>query len=158
MKTHRPARNTLIAAVAAILMAAGLTGCISNDNPSWVEPVSKKSFLDTRLSGYWALEQYKGAEAIGSDTDYMYFIGDGRGLYYWRARGKEHTEQLSYWSQPAVSGDSKSQVNIQYGYAQPVTANYWFTDSDNILWLQWNTADSGEAETYVYRRIDGAPW
>lgn len=48
-------------------------------------------------------------------------------------------------------------LRIQYEYSSPVTMNYWFTHGGNTMWMQWRTGN-GAVQTYVYDRMDRAPW
>lgn len=142
----------------AIGVSAGLTSCGSDDwwwngPPSgWVNTIN-----DSRLNGYWRLYQYNGELVYPGEENYLYFNGDGFGLYYYWDNGMRYTEQIRYYCQPSVSGSSNYQINIQYEYGNPATENYWFPSGPNRLWMQWQTG-SGRVVTYVYERIGGAPW
>ena len=76
---------------------------------------------------------------------------------YYLDNGYREREQLRYWSQQSNSGASNCQINIQYQYSSPLTTSYWFTHGGNTLWMQWQTS-GGRVQTYVYDRIDRAPW
>lgn len=147
----------LLVALVSILSGTLLTSCDGDDGPWWGTPPYGWNFQDPRLQGYWQLVQYNSDNVYPDETNYMYFNGDGRGLYYYMERGYRETEQLRYWCQDAVSGASNYQINIQYEYSSPQTTSYWFTHGNNTLWMQWTT-NGGRVQTYVYDRIYSAPW
>lgn len=140
-----------------IIAAVTLTGCYSDDGNWWDAPGYGWNFNDTRLAGYWALVQYNSDPVNLSDANYLYFNGNGYGYYYYLDNGYRQREQLRYWCQNSYSGASNYQINIQYQYSSPLTTSYWFTHGGNTLWMQWQTS-GGRVQTYVYDRINGAPW
>ena len=91
------------------------------------------------------------------DWNYLYFNGNGRGYYYYLQGGREYTERTVYYSQDSNTGTSRYQINIQYEYSSPVTMNYWFTHGGDTMWMQWRTGN-GAVQTYVYDRMNRAPW
>lgn len=124
----------------------------------WDEPgPGWDSFQDYRLYGYWQLVQYNSDPVSPSMTNFLYFDGRGAGYYYYYDRGYREREQLRYWCQENYGTTSNYEINIQYQYSSPVTTTYWFTHGDNTLWMQWRTT-GGRMETYVYDRINRAPW
>lgn len=142
----------------ALTASCALTSCIDNDGPWWDEPgYGWDSFNDQRLEGYWKLVQYNSDPVSDGAANYMYFNGDGSGYYYYLDNGYRERERLRYWSQDSGNGASRYQINIQYEYSSPLTTSYWFTHSNNTLWLQWQTS-GGRVQTYVYDRINYAPW
>ncbi len=139
------------------LLSITFVSCGPDDGPWWGNPPYGWNFNDTRLRGYWQLVQYNSDPVPVSEANYMYFNGNGRGMYYYLDNGYREEENLRYWCQDAVSGASNYQINIQYEYSSPMTTSYWFTHGNNTLWLQWTTG-GGRVQTYVYDRIGGAPW
>lgn len=115
------------------------------------------TFYDSRLNGYWALDQINSSYVDGTEVNYLYFGGNGRGRYYYYDRGQRYWENTAYWCQNSVSGTSNYQINLQYEtVGSPTTMNYWFTDSGRTLWMQWS--NSGGVQTYVYRYYPSEPW
>lgn len=160
MRLMKKSRLSIIAGFTLLLgfMSAGLTSCVGDDDGWWGgPPTGWDTFNDTRLSGYWALVQYNSDPVDADDANYLYFNGNGRGLYYYLQGGRRYTEQTVYYSQDSNTGTSRYQINIQYEYSSPVTMNYWFTHSGNTMWMQWRTGN-GAVQTYVYDRIQYAPW
>lgn len=151
-------RDVMMLAAAVLLSATALTGCTDPDDDWWGGPPSGWDTLnDGRLAGYWMLVQYNSEPVSAAEANYMYFNGNGSGYYYYLDNGYREREQLRYWSQYSNSGTSDYQINIQYEYSSPLTTNYWFTHGNNTLWMQWRTS-GGRVQTYVYDRIDRAPW
>ena len=146
-----------IVAVVA-LSVTGLTSCINAEGDWWGgPPTGWDTFNDSRLGGYWMLVQYNSDPVYQSDANYLYFNGNGYGYYYYLDNGYREREQLRYWCQGSNTGTSNYQINIQYEYSSPLTTNYWFTHGNNTLWMQWRTS-GGRVQTYVYDRINYAPW
>lgn len=143
---------------AALAFATGLTSCSDYDDQWYgTPPYGYGTFNDTRLEGYWQLVQYNSEPVSKSEANYMYFDGDSYGYYYYIDNGYRERERLRYWSQDANSGASNYQINIQYQYSSPVTMSYWFTHGRDVLWMQWTTG-GGRVQTYVYDRVNRAPW
>lgn len=141
-----------------IVVSCGLTSCDPDDDDwYWGTPPYGWSFQDNRLTGYWQLVQYNSDPVYINDANYMYFNGNGGGLFYYLDNGYEMVENMRYYCQDAVNGASNYQINIQYQYSQPLTTNYWFTHGNNTLWMQWQTS-GGRVQTYVYDRVRMAPW
>lgn len=154
----RRGRNLIALAVLAVASIGALSSCYPNSSPWWTSPpYGWDTFNDSRLSGYWQLVQYNSDPVSSSATNYLYFNGNGYGRYYYYDNGYRTSEQTRYWCQDAVSGASTYQINIQYEYSSPLTTSYWFTHGGNTLWLQWTTT-GGRVQTYVYDRINRAPW
>ncbi|MDE5789920.1 MAG: hypothetical protein K2H96_01640 [Muribaculaceae bacterium] len=137
-------------------MSVMFTSCDSDDywydGPGW----NNGSFYDPDLGGYWELVQANSVNAEGYDKNYLYFNGRGRGTYFFWENGRRYVEDTYYDCQYSNSGTSDYQINLQYGNGRPTTMNYWFTHGGNTLWLQWR--DYGRVTTYVYDRINRAPW
>lgn len=141
----------------AILLTITLSSCVVETDDWWSGPPSGwNTFNDTRLAGHWQLVQYNSDPVYDNDANYLYFNGNGAGLYYYLINGYRQTESIRYWSQNSNSGTSNYQINIQYEFDSPVTENYWFTHNGNTLWFQWRT--SRGVQTSVYDRIPRAPW
>ncbi len=141
----------------AILLTITLSSCVVEPDDWWSGPPSGwNTFNDTRLAGHWQLVQYNSDPVYDNDANYLYFNGNGAGLYYYLINGYRQTESIRYWSQNSNSGTSNYQINIQYEFDSPVTENYWFTHNGNTLWFQWRT--SRGVQTSVYDRIPRAPW
>lgn len=143
--------------VLTVISAVGLSSCDDGYEPWWGDPGYGWGFQDRRLEGYWQLVQYNSDPVPLNSANFMYFDGFGYGDYYYLDNGSRMIEELRYWCQDAVSGTSNYQINIQYQYSSPLTTSYWFTHGNNTLWLQWQTG-GGRVQTYVYDRINGAPW
>ena len=115
------------------------------------------TFYDNNITGCWQLYQVDSDYVRGDEVNYMQFLGDGRGWYYYYSRGSQEVERLAYWCQRSVNATSSLQINIDYEYSNPSTMNYWFSDSDT-LWMQWRTYN-GTVHTYVYKYYGRtAPW
>ena len=85
MRLMKKSRLSIIAGFTLLLgfMSAGLTSCVGDDDGWWGgPPTGWDTFNDTRLSGYWALVQYNSDPVDADDANYLYFNGNGRGLYY----------------------------------------------------------------------------
>lgn len=135
-----------------------LTSCDIEEEPWWDNPpYGWESYLDTRLCGYWKLVQCNSDPVSKYETNYMYFNGNGSGYFYYFDNGYRERERLRYFCQDSGNGASNYQINIQYEFSSPITTSYWFTHGQNTLWLQWQTY-GGYVQTYVYDRINYAPW
>ncbi len=155
-KNPHTKRIPLLASLAAVL-AITLSSCIIEPDEWWSgPPTGWNTFNDTRLTGHWQLVQYNSEPVYTNDANYLYFNGNGAGLYYYLINGYRQVESIRYWSQNSNSGTSYYQINIQYEYDSPVTENYWFTHGGNTLWFQWRTSQG--VQTSVYDRIPRAPW
>jgi lipoprotein len=155
-------RSALFTLAAALLIGGAstmLTGCADDDYwpynppPGW----GANYFYDSRLEGSWELTQDNSAPVGSYDTNYMDFFGGGHGRYYYYYNNRPASEEMAYFCQKSGSQTSNYQINIQYEDGSASTMAYWFTDSDDTLWLQWKT-NSGQTVTYLYTRIKGAPW
>lgn len=144
-------------AFVALIATVSLTSCDNGDTWWGAPPYGWDTFNDTRLGGYWQLVQYNSDPVAVGSANYMYFNGNGYGIYYYRDNGYRESERIRYWSQDAVYGASNYQINIQYEFSSPLTCSYWFTHGNNTLWMQWQTG-GGRVQTYVYDRVPGAPW
>ncbi len=139
-------------------LSVSFTSCGIEDDGWWGGPPSGwDTFNDSRLTGYWGLVQYNSDPVYSNDANYLYFNGRGRGSYFYLQGGRRYKEQIVYYSQDSNTGTSNYQINIQYEFSSPVTMNYWFTHNGDTLWMQWRTSD-GAVQTYVYDRMNRAPW
>lgn len=155
MERLRLRGGRLLAGV-VILLGLMMSSCVGGD-VYWGNAPDGYDYNDTRLGGYWQLVQANSDPVSVNQSNWLYFNGSGYGYYYYFANGYRQTERLRYWSQPSGNGASNWQINIQYEYDSPVTQSYWFTHGGNTLWLQWMTGN-GRVVTYVYDRVNGAPW
>lgn len=146
----------IVLLVVAVGLSASLTSCDTDDywydGPGW----NDGTFNDPDLGGYWALVQINSENVSGYDMNYLYFNGRGRGEYYYWDNGRRYVMPTYYNSQYSGYGGDTYQINLQYGNDRPTTMNYWFTHGGNTLWFQWN--EYGRTTTYVYDRINSAPW
>ncbi len=150
--------RTLLLSGVIVASMLGLTSCYVDGGDWWGNPpYGWNTFNDTRLDGYWMLVQYNSDPVPSGNANYMYFNGNGFGYYYYLENGRPYREQMRYWCQDAVGGARNYQINIQYEYSSPLTTSYWFTHGGNTLWMQWTT-NGGRVQTYVYDRVNGAPW
>lgn len=140
-----------------VIAMTTLSGC-GPVNVWWDDPgPGWSSFQDYRLQGYWQLVQYNSDPVSGYNTNFMYFNGNGSGYYYYYDGGYREREQIRYWCQDSYTSSTSYEINIQYQYGGSSTSNYWFTHGNNTLWMQWMT-NGGRVETYVYDRVNRAPW
>lgn len=154
MKTHNYFKS-LVLAILLPAMAVTFSSC-TDDDDFWYN--GDDTFHDTRLNGYWQLVQANSETVTGADVNYLYFAGNGTGWYYFMRDGQRYQEQTYYNCQESNSGTSDWQINLQYGSDDPSTINYWFKNGTDTLWMQWRTGNSSGPVTYVYERIDRAPW
>lgn len=142
----------------AILGCVGLTSCYVDDGWTPSPPYGwSDTFFDSRLNGYWKLEQVNSQVVEGYEVNFLYFGGNGRGRYYYYDNGQRYWENTAYWCQNSVSGNSNYQINLQYETSgSPSTMNYWFTDSNRTLWMQW--VNKQGVQTYLYSYYPGQPW
>ena len=157
---HTLRRHTAatLLALTGLAAATGLTGC--GVDYSWnptPPPGWSSTFYDSDLNGYWRLVEVNSQYVSSYDTNFLYFNGDGRGVYYYYSNGRRYWENTAYWCQRAYGGTSSYQINIQYeSSGAPTTMNYWFTDRGDILWMQWRNEYG--LQTYVYSYQPYAPW
>lgn len=144
---------------AMLLLCIGLSSCYVEVDSDWWDgpPAGWNTINDRRLAGYWVLVQYNSDPVTAINANYLYFNGSGRGRYYYQQNGIKEIESTVYYSQNSNSGTSNYQLNLQYQFSSPLTLNYWFTHNGNTLWMQWRTK-AGYVETYVYDRVQSAPW
>lgn len=158
MKT-RHLNPTLLGALLIAAIPLLLTSCYTDDD--WYDdgPGWNNGFYDGRLEGWWELVQADGVNVGRYDTNYMDFLGGGRGYYYYYNNGHPYSERLTYYCQESASPSSRYQINIRYEDGTVSTMSYWFTDSTGIaLWLSWYDNSIGRTVTYLYRPVNGAPW
>ena len=155
-------RSLLTTFLASVLLIGGssvlLTSCDDDDYWPYSPPSAWGSnyFYDTRLNGEWELTQAN-SESVGRyDTNYMDFLGNGHGRYYYYSNSRQCSEEMAYFCQRSDSNTTNYQINVQYEDGSASTMAYWFTDSDNSLWLQWMA--NGQTVTYLYRRVSSIPW
>lgn len=138
-----------------LTLAVGLSSCESDDywydGPGWNDV-----FYDRDLNGYWELVQVNSNEVIGSEKNFLYFNGNGRGYYYFWSNGRQYVDNTAYECQYSNTGLSDYQMNLWIGNDRPSTMNYWFTNGYNTMFMQWR--ENGRPVTYVYDRIYRAPW
>lgn len=157
MKQTSVLRRFSLVALFSIMLAVSFTSC--DDDYYWdpAPPVGYGDFWDSRLTGYWQLVGINGYTVSGTDTNYMFFNGSGRGVYYYYLNGGRYTELTAYWCQRAVVGATRFQMNLLYsGNSSATTVNYWFADGGRQLYMQWR--DQSGVETYLYNMYPGAPW
>lgn len=151
-------RNLITLVVLAVASLGILTSCYRDSESWWSEPpFGWQPVKDPRLSGYWQLVQYNSDPVSPYETNYLYFNGNGNGYYYYFDNGYRTSELIRYWCINPGSGSTHLQLNIQYQYHSALTTSYWFTHGGNKLWMEWTT-DGGSVQTYVYDRINRAPW
>lgn len=151
-------KNLLICTALALLSAMTLTSCVDNEGVWWDNPpYGWETYNDPRLEGCWKLVQYNSYPVYDHETNYLCFDGYGGGYFYYLDNGYEQRERIRYYCQESYGGASNSQLNIQYEFSSPITTNYWFTNGNNNLWMQWQTYD-GHVETYVYDRVNRVLW
>lgn len=152
MKTH------LLYLSLAVMSLIAFSSCDSDPDYWWDEPGNPPgAFNDSRLTGYWQLVQYNSDAVPANEANYMYFNGNGRGYYYYLSNGQKQVETIRYRSIDTGTGASNYMLDINYQYSNPLSTSYWFTHGDDVLWMQWQTGNN-RVQTYVYDRIDGAPW
>lgn len=140
------------------LCSTVLTGCV-DDYGYWnPEPPYgwNNTFFDSRLDGYWELVQINGYNVPRSETNCLYFGGNGRGRYYYLRGGGWYEERTAYWCQESVNGATYYQINLQYEDGEISTMNYWFTDRGDTLWMQWRNSQG--LQTYVYAYSSNFQW
>lgn len=155
-------RYLIIPVLAAMALAGSstlLTSCTESDYWPYSPPAGwgANYFYDSRLNGSWQLTQANSSDVTLYDTNYMDFFGGGRGRYYYYSNTRPYAEEMAYFCQKSNSNTTNYQINIQYASGGASTMAYWFTDSNNTLWLQWQT-NGGSTVTYIYRRITTSPW
>lgn len=124
-----------------------------NPPPGW----GSNYFYDSRLDGVWELMQANSSAVGKYDTNYLDFFGGGHGRYYYYDHSVPSSEEMAYFCQRSDSNTTNYQINIQYESGSASTMAYWFTDSNNTLWLQWQT-NGGQVVTYLYQRTGYVPW
>ncbi|MCM1377990.1 MAG: hypothetical protein NC097_01540 [Clostridium sp.] len=158
MKRHVSSRILagLVLTILATLSSLCFTSCDDDDyywNPyppnGW-----DNTFYDSRLNGYWELVSTNSIAIGAYDTNWLFFNGSGRGVYYYYLNSERYSENTAYWCQVS-GGPSTYQINLQYENGQASTMSYWF-DGPSVLYMQWRN-QSG-LQTYVYRRVAYAPW
>ena len=148
--------GSLLLLCVSLMACVSFTSCDSDGDDWWGTGPYGWTFDDSRLTGFWQLIDYNGAQISPNEANYLYFNGNGSGTYYYLTGGKEERESLRYWCQDAVSGSTNYQVNIRYQYTSPLTCNYYFSNGNNLLIMTWYA--NGVQYNYTYTRIQNAPW
>lgn len=147
---------TLLTALAALICAATLTSCDAEWNPA-PPPGPGNTFYDSSLTGcYWELWQVNSRPVSPGEMNWLEFLGNGRGWYYYLHNNAPYEEKMTYWCQYSDNYTSDYQINIRYSTGSPSTMNYWFTSGGNYLWMQWYSYGHGTT-TYVYRAVSRLP-
>lgn len=146
---------------AAMLIGASstlFTSCVDGDYWPYSPPAGWGSdyFYDNRLNGEWELTQANSRPVDRYETNYMDFLGNGRGRYYYYHNSRPYSEEMAYFCQRSNSNTTNYQINIQYEDGSASTMAYWFTDNGNTLWLQWLSGN--QTVTYLYSRVSSIPW
>lgn len=148
-------RRRLFGALMILFITLTLSGC--DDDYVWAPTgPSGWNYQDSALTGYWQLAQVNGYGVTGYKTNYLDFYGNGRGMYYFYRNSTPRSERIAYWCQPANSGYTPYQINIQYENGQASTMNYWFSDSGRTLYMRWNSPNG--IMTYAYVRVSNIGW
>lgn len=151
--SRRKLSGCLLGILLAVIGSMSMTSCVGDWGP--VPPTTNQ--YDSRLNGYWQLVRINGYPIYGYDVNYMFFNGNGWGVYYYYLNNRRYSESLSYWCQNSVNNISYYQVNVKYqNTASLSTMNYSFSNGSNTLYLQWY--DGGRLQTYTYTRYPYAPW
>lgn len=151
--SRRKLSGYLLGILLAVIGSMSITSCVGYVGP--VPPTTNQ--YDSRLNGYWQLVRINGYPISGYDVNYMFFNGNGWGVYYYYLNNRRYSESLSYWCQNSVNNISYYQVNVKYqNTASTTTMNYSFSNGSNTLYLQWY--DGGRLQTYTYTRYPYAPW
>lgn len=142
--------------IAATICSLSLTSC----GDAWAPgppPGPGNGFYDSALTGcYWELWQINSHLVSPAETNYLEFIGNGRGWYYYLRNGAPYEEKMTYWCEYSDNYVSDYQINIRYSSGSPTTMNYWFSSGGNYLWMQWYSYGYGTT-TYVYRAVSRLP-
>lgn len=146
-------KKKLLLSLSALLMLV-MSSCIQT--PSWNQP----TFYDSRLYGYWELVQINGYPTTGYDVNYMYFNGNGAGLYYYYDRGYRYDERLTYYCTKTGYSGGYNELVIQYqnSYNGPTAVDYYFSNSGNVLYMEWYDSYSRRNVIYTYSRINNFYW
>lgn len=146
--------KSLLPLLASLLLMVAIQGCGPVNN-NWY-PVDNNDYADPNLTGTWILVQYNSDNIPLNEANWLYFDGRFRGYYYYYQGGRPCTQQIRYWNQ-YYSGSNRNYISIQYADGGSMEGNYWFTHGGNTLWIQW-TDRGGFVQTYVYDRVNNAPW
>lgn len=155
-------RSFLTGLTLAVMMGGSaflFNSCVDDDYWPYYPPSGWGSnyFYDTRLDGAWVLIQANSSAVGRYDTNYLDFYGGGHGRYYYYSNSRPMSEEMAYFCQRSNSTTTNYQINLQYASGSASTMAYWFTDSENSLWLQWQT-NGGQVVTYLYTRTGNIPW
>lgn len=156
-------KHSLLVILTMFLLLLGsstlLTNCVNDDYWPYNPPSGWGSnyFFDSRLNGSWQLTQANSSPVSTYDSNYMDFLGNGKGRYYYYQNSRPLSQQMAYFCQRSGSNTTNYQINVQYEDGSASTMAYWFTDNNDTLWLQWQT-NSGRTVTYLYSRVYTIPW
>lgn len=132
------------------LLMLAMTSCVYVDNNS------QPAFYDSRLYGYWRLVEINYRPIYAEQANYLFFNGSGSGMYFYYDMGRRYQERMTY----KCYGSSRyndNELSIWYEYdTSPSTMTYYFNNSGNNLVMQFY--DRGVPTTYVYTRMNYAPW
>jgi hypothetical protein len=137
------------AMICALLSGGLFTSCDDGDGP-----YPSGTYYDPMLIGTWQLISANGSEVTINDTNYLRFLGNGVGRYYYQYQGQEFIEKMTYWC--FDNNGTTNSMTIAYGKNSPTTVNYYFTDAGTLLWMQWPTGNGNV--TYCYKTTDNISW
>ncbi|MBD5355852.1 MAG: hypothetical protein HDR88_02460 [Bacteroides sp.] len=155
-------KSFLTSIIGAAMLIGGssmlFTSCTDDDYWPYSPPSGWGAdyFYDNRLNGEWELTQANSRPVDRYETNYMDFLGNGRGRYYYYYNSRPYSEEMAYFCQRSNSNTTDYQINIQYEDGSASTMAYWFTDNGNTLWLQWLSGN--QTVTYIYSRVSYIPW
>lgn len=156
-------KKTFLTSIIGTAMLIGgcsalFTSCVDDDYWPYSPPPGWGSdyFYDNRLNGEWELTQANSRPVGMYETNYMDFLGNGRGRYYYYHNSRPYSEEMAYFCQRSNSNTTNYQINVQYEDGSASTMAYWFTDNGNTLWLQWLSGN--QTVTYLYSRVYSIPW
>lgn len=149
-------RHTLFIVATAITLALSFTACDDYDDWGPYPPGGWNNvYYDSRLSGYWQLVEANSRPVYGEDSNWLYFNGGGRGVYYYYLNGRPFRETLAYFCQDTYGGPTNYQINVQYQNGESSTMYYWFEGRNTVV-MQWR--NNAGMQSYVYRRTGYAPF
>lgn len=158
MKRH-PLALTLLGGLLLAGCASILTSCEDDDYWSYGPPDGWGSnyFYDRNLDGDWELSQVNFQPVERGDVNYLEFIGNGKGYYFYYSNGRLLQEDIAYFCQEKGPGSDSYKINIRYrdtGTAS--TMSYSLSNGNTSLLMSWRA--QGETITYVYSKIPSVPW
>ena len=103
--------------MAAVLVITLSSCIIEPDECGGAGPQQAGTRSTTHVSRTLATRAVVHSEPVyTNDANYLYFNGNGAGLYYYLINGYRQVESIRYWSQNSNSGTSYYPINIQYEY------------------------------------------